>query len=91
MTTNADSFGVYGVTYTYGTKTILDSVSFEMDSGEILALLGPNGAGKSSLLKILGFFRPRPSGKQRSHFKLDCAGKNLEQALQKRRLKPARV
>jgi iron complex transport system ATP-binding protein len=64
MRSTADSFGVYGVTYTSGAKTILDSVSFEMDSGEVLALLGPNGAGKSSLLKIIaGIYPPSTVGK----------------------------
>lgn len=34
-------------------KIILDQISVEMRSGEMLAVLGPNGAGKSSLLKCL--------------------------------------
>jgi iron complex transport system ATP-binding protein len=78
MTTNADSFGVYGVTYTYGTKTILDSVSFEMDSGESLALLGPNGAGKSSLLKILaGIFPPSTIGKAKISLQIRLRGEEF--------------
>ena len=35
------------------TKEILKNVSFELQSGEILAVIGQNGAGKSSLLKVL--------------------------------------
>jgi len=31
----------------------LDSVSFEVNPGEIFGLLGPNGAGKTTLIKIL--------------------------------------
>jgi iron complex transport system ATP-binding protein len=35
-------------------KTLLDSVDFEVRSGERWALLGPNGAGKSTLLGLCG-------------------------------------
>lgn len=31
----------------------LDSVTFDVDKGEIFGLLGPNGAGKTTLIKIL--------------------------------------
>lgn len=39
-------------TYSNGFKA-LDSVSFDIEEGEILALLGPNGAGKTTLISII--------------------------------------
>jgi len=38
---------------TYGSKVVLNSVSFDIKRGERIALSGPNGAGKSTLIKIL--------------------------------------
>jgi iron complex transport system ATP-binding protein len=65
-TSYSGHFGVFGVTYTLSDRSILDSVSFEMEAGEVLALLGPNGAGKSSLLKILaGILPPTSVGRRK--------------------------
>jgi iron complex transport system ATP-binding protein len=44
-------FGVYGASFTYGTRKVLEEVSFELFAGEITSLIGPNGSGKSTLLK----------------------------------------
>jgi ABC-type sugar transport system ATPase subunit len=41
------------ITKSYGTQRVLDSVDFDIRSGEILALIGENGAGKSTLMRIL--------------------------------------
>ncbi len=37
----------------YGKQKALDSVSFEIKTGEIVGFLGPNGAGKSTMMKII--------------------------------------
>lgn len=46
----------------YGTKDVLNGVSFEVRRGEVLALLGPNGAGKTTTIEILEGFRSRSAG-----------------------------
>jgi Cu-processing system ATP-binding protein len=37
----------------YGKVTALDGISFELQSGKIIAIAGPNGSGKSTLVKII--------------------------------------
>jgi iron complex transport system ATP-binding protein len=37
----------------YGSQPILQNVSLEVPSGEILAVVGPNGAGKSTLIRAI--------------------------------------
>ena len=46
----------------YGSKDVLDGVTFGARRGEVLALLGPNGAGKTTTIEILEGFRMRSSG-----------------------------
>lgn len=37
----------------YGSKVVLDGISFNAKPGQIIGLLGPNGCGKTTLIKIL--------------------------------------
>ena len=37
----------------YGKRLILDNLSLEANTGEVLGLLGPNGAGKTTLIKSI--------------------------------------
>lgn len=57
------SIVIQDVTKFYGAQKALDSVSFEVRTGEIAGFLGPNGAGKSTLMKIITGFIPASSGK----------------------------
>ena len=44
---------------TYGKRTVVKGVSFDVSQGEIVGLLGPNGAGKTtSFYMVVGFIRP---------------------------------
>ncbi|MET8903885.1 ABC-F family ATP-binding cassette domain-containing protein [Streptomyces sp. NPDC004538] len=44
---------VKSVTKSYGTRTVLDQVSFTVRPGEKAAVVGENGSGKSTLLRLL--------------------------------------
>ena len=43
----------------YGTRTVVNHVSFNVKQGEIVGLLGPNGAGKTtSFYQVVGLVKP---------------------------------
>ncbi|MES2430332.1 MAG: LPS export ABC transporter ATP-binding protein [Bacteroidota bacterium] len=43
----------------YGSRTVVDHVSFTVEQGEIVGLLGPNGAGKTtSFYQVVGLVKP---------------------------------
>ena len=47
------------VTLKFGGITALNSVSFDVNPGELYAIIGPNGAGKTSIFNcISGIYRP---------------------------------
>ncbi|MFH1302565.1 MAG: ATP-binding cassette domain-containing protein, partial [Planctomycetota bacterium] len=46
-----------------GSIVALDSVSFDVEAGEIFGLLGPNGAGKTTCLRMLSTVLQPTGGK----------------------------
>lgn len=53
---------INNLTKKYGSKTVLDNVSFQINSGEIVGFLGPNGAGKSTTMNIITGYIASTSG-----------------------------
>ena len=48
-----------GLTKTFGPKTVVNDVSFDVRRGEMFGFLGPNGSGKTTTIRMcLGIIRP---------------------------------
>lgn len=66
----------------FGPKTVLRSLSFEVQEGEFVALLGPNGAGKTTFLRILASLARPTFGEVRvAGFKLPDQAPAVRQTL----------
>jgi len=50
---NGASVSIRDLKKSYGRVQALDSVSLEINSGEMFALIGPDGAGKTTLMRII--------------------------------------
>lgn len=50
------------VTVRYGTNTVLENLSLDVQRGEILGFVGPSGSGKSVLLRAILGLTPKTSG-----------------------------
>src|SRR5579884_3609123 len=50
---------IEGVSKTFKKRKVVDNVSFEVESGQVVGLLGPNGAGKTtSFYMVVGLLKP---------------------------------
>ena len=53
---------VSGLTKTYGDRTVVDDVSFELEPGTVTGFLGPNGAGKTTTMRMITGLVPATAG-----------------------------
>ena len=72
------AIAAHNLTKRFGSFTAVDSISFEVDKGEIFGFLGANGAGKTTAMRMLcGLLIPtEPS------IPLECALAPLEEETQ---------
>ena len=55
----ADLVTITGVSFSYGSQSVLENVDLAVPQGATLGLIGPNGGGKTTLMKLmLGLFPP---------------------------------
>lgn len=56
------------VTFSFGSRTMLDEANWQIGEGERIGLIGPNGAGKSTLLRLItGEYAIESGGIQRAN------------------------
>ena len=70
------------VSFSYGKKNVLDSLSFSLEQGEILAVMGPSGCGKSTLLQLIAGLQKPQKGR------IVCHADRISYAFQEPRLFP---
>jgi len=65
MTSSVSMVEVWNLSKTFGNLKAVDSVSFQVETGEIFGFLGPNGAGKSTTINMLTTLMKPSSGEAR--------------------------
>lgn len=53
---------VRNLTKSYGSHTVLDGISLDIEQGSVVTLIGPSGSGKSTLLRCLNLLEPIDDG-----------------------------
>lgn len=55
----SNAISIRNLTVRFGDRTILNSISLDVQKGETLAVIGPSGTGKSTIMKVLtGLLKP---------------------------------
>jgi NitT/TauT family transport system ATP-binding protein len=54
---------LHGVVKRFGTHTVIDRVSLDVETGTFVSIVGPSGCGKSTLLNIIAGLLPMSSGR----------------------------
>jgi len=49
--------------YKYKNKKVLEDITFDLNSGDILGIVGPNGSGKTTLITLLATHKKNVEGK----------------------------
>jgi phospholipid/cholesterol/gamma-HCH transport system ATP-binding protein len=53
------AISIRGLTKSFGSKTVLEDITFDIPKGQVSVMLGPSGTGKSVFLKnLIGLLRP---------------------------------
>ena len=58
----SSNMNIVDLVKSYGTKTVVDEVSFEVPKGKVLSLIGPNGAGKSTVMGMISRLIAKDTG-----------------------------
>ncbi|MFP3449029.1 ATP-binding cassette domain-containing protein, partial [Pseudomonas sp. SIMBA_067] len=61
------SIEINKINKSFGRTSVLNDISLDIASGEMVALLGPSGSGKTTLLRIIAGLEHQNSGHIRFH------------------------
>ena len=70
---------VKGVSKRFGSRAVLEDISFSVLPGEVLGLIGPNGAGKTTLFECLAGLTPADSGQVKCRDRLIPAAERKQE------------
>lgn len=68
---------VEGLEKNYGSKNVLNNITFKIDSGESLGIVGRNGTGKTTLINILTGVERKDNGKVEYSFPINEFSKKV--------------